>query len=573
MSSDLLKTRVDALRRQVVTLQLYSLSNDNTSAVTLRSQILNESLDILNSVGADTRFLDGADPNDPSTFTPDVSLICRIRRAINSTSQDLQSSNEHKLPSSQETHHQSFSQSFSQSSRDGSPVLSPSSSPQRAIAPQPEIPASLASMDSPSDDEFSNVFIYEDDVAEDQNNVLEGQNHVINELMTRQHFGDDVASLDHIAQYSPRSPSMESHLTFKDQGTKNQNSLDKDVEFVSVAVQSDPQSDPQSNSVDACVMTNLPRRNVGISVKQPENVGLNVLEDDVLSLRAAIAATREYLEALEKSSLEILENINKDQEQQQQNIQDYGHLLNNSSPKQKFNQNASYQNFNQNTNQKFNQNASHQNANQKFSQNASHQNANQKFNQNASHQNFNQDANKKFNQTVNHHQHWEQQKVSKRDHSPNYEEEPKIRQNSRRSSPESTRSRTTSPTASVDNSPSVVEARRRAARRAAERRRKEKEEHEKKEKHLALEMARKQKEREMRIKEFEKREKSRPVSRNRSRDQSKISTSRPSTPRSVSVELNKKALETPENFQPNFQVELTEEESQIFEQIERQLVR
>ncbi|KAL0218038.1 hypothetical protein RCL1_008886 [Eukaryota sp. TZLM3-RCL] len=77
--------RIDALRRQIVTLQLYSLHNNPQAEVAVRSQILDECRSILASVNADSSFLDNADPSDPASFTPDVALICKIRRAISRT--------------------------------------------------------------------------------------------------------------------------------------------------------------------------------------------------------------------------------------------------------------------------------------------------------------------------------------------------------------------------------------------------------------------------------------------------------------------------------------------------------
>ncbi|KAL0251158.1 hypothetical protein GEMRC1_000371 [Eukaryota sp. GEM-RC1] len=166
-TSDDLKSRVDALRRQVVTLQLYSLGNDQTSATNLRAQILNESLNILNSVGADTSFLEGADPNDPSTFTADVSLICRIRRAINGPSTktpppSLPSRNSRNIPS----------------------TPSPSVSPQRVQVPRPEDPPK------------STLSIRE--------TALEPEEPFGESSPTRHHHSYRQSPL-----YSPRSPSIE----------------------------------------------------------------------------------------------------------------------------------------------------------------------------------------------------------------------------------------------------------------------------------------------------------------------------------------------------------------------------
>ncbi|KAL0216901.1 hypothetical protein RCL1_007384 [Eukaryota sp. TZLM3-RCL] len=651
MSSDDLKSRVDALRRQVVTLQLYALGNDSNSAVTLRTQILNECKAILASVNADSSFLDSADPSDPSSFTPDVSLICRIRRAISSapvvTKKPLQQSN---LIDQQQEHSSKPSAHLPLRS----PSLSPSMSPQRIHVPRPEpeplksslskvipihptetsrlsstplpIPNCLFSPSCDNSDEHSpfekspsleslaspsppsNLIDQSKILKFNETNTQKLQKFSANYSQDEFDYKNDVDAKifkldDSRPNFQPNFSKLDDvHSKPKnlnenfDANLHHSNSNNPSREVKRTPRQFHDESTQvnlipkQSNLISVSTCTELLSQSIDQS-----NFQSNLMEDDVLSLRAAIITAREYLENLESLALEMMERLNNQSKSIKKSLKvtkqptHLEHSNNRKSPptvdqsnlidqlievKRGANVRSSYlspeiltRNF-----ESFDG----------FESDFQHDDESMKISHEKFQNNYEKMTDNMVKKSI-------QKKESPVEFNPNQRQSlqsrtstPSIRQSKAQPSP--------SVSSSVDDdvinqsnlqSNDVIEARKRAAKRAVERKRKEKQEEERRKRQKDEENQQKAKEREERIKEFNLKEKSRSVSRSRlstpstSPNPSNPNPSNPKVTRNVTVDLSsvkpKKVLKTVQ-MTPKFQSEISEEELRIFEQIEKQLV-
>ncbi|KAL0250925.1 hypothetical protein GEMRC1_000139 [Eukaryota sp. GEM-RC1] len=256
-----------------------------------------------------------------------------------------------------------------------------------------------------------------------------------------------------------------------------------------------------------------------------------MMEDDILSLRAAIAATREYLENLEVASKKILENYHSAMEnrvlvEEKELARDVTRQKVHETP-------VSKQNL-----EKYHMVMENRLLNEE-----------KELVRDVARQKVHETPTRKKN-LQNYHSAMENRA---------FNEEKDL-------ATDSSRQKVLETPKPVPNTPSVLEARRKAAKRAAERRRKSKMEEEQKQMEREKELQQKAKEREMRIKQYASKEKVRPSSRSGRRmsiDQDQRA------PRSVSVDLSRESRNR-KGFSLS-DAEQSDDERTIFQQIEQRI--